>query len=64
MKAARKFRAHKREKSSCQGKKSEQKAQKRCLEEEFVDTPCKSNITLLLKYISSKIIHFDVVVNK
>ena len=33
---------------SWQGKKSEEKEQKRCLEEEIVDTPCKSNINTVV----------------
>ena len=33
-----------REKSSWQGKKSDEKEQKRCFEEEIVDAPFESNI--------------------
>ena len=39
-----------------QGKKSEEKEQKKCFEEETVDTPLKVILTLLLKNISSEIL--------
>ena len=53
-----------REKSSWQGKKSEEKEQKKCFEEEIVDTPFESNINTVVENISSEILHADVAVNE
>ena len=50
MKAAKDSRPQReREKSSWKGKKSEEKKQKECFEEEIVDAPFESDIILLLK---------------
>ena len=61
MKAAKRFKTQ--EKSSWQGKKSEEKEQKKCFEKEVVDAPFESNNNTLLKNISSEVIHADVIVN-
>ena len=53
-----------REKSSWQGKKSEEKEQKKCFKEEIVDAPFESNINTVVENISSEILHADVAVNE
>ena len=60
MEAARRSTAQEREreKLSWLVKMSEDKEQKRCLEEEIVDTPCESNVnTVFERHVSSEIIH-------
>ena len=44
MKAAKRFKTQEREKSSWQGKKSDEKEQKKCFEEEVADAPFESNV--------------------
>ena len=53
-----------REKSSWQGKMSEEKEQKKCFEEEIVDAPFESNINTVVENISSEVLHADVSVNQ
>ena len=53
MKPAKRFktqeRESEREKSSWQGKNSEEKEQKKCFEEEIVDAPFESNINTVVE---------------
>ena len=67
MKAAKRFKTQKKErvraKSSWQGRKTDEKEQKSVLRKKLLMHHLKVILTLLLKNISSEIIHADVVVN-
>ena len=49
MKAAKRFKTQEREKSSWPRKRSEEKEQKKCFEEEIVDGPFESNINTVIE---------------
>ena len=60
MKTAKRFKTQEieREESRWQGKKSEEKEQKKCFEEEIVDAPFENNInTLVEKHLIRNSIH-------